>query len=164
MQQEALDRAIGNESTANWGAIFTGFAAKGIPEADIRPRENVFTYHAWRALGRQVRRGEHGVKVTTWVPAQGKEETDPDTGEKKEGRGFRVCKYATVFHVSQTDPIQPASRQVSKRERYARQDLARSQAAWNQTMHRDTGPDPVDLAYEDRCAEAAGINLFAAPE
>ena len=166
MQQEALDRAIGNQSTANWGAIFAGFAgfaAKGIPEADIRPRENVFTYHAWRALGRQVRRGEHGVKVTTWVPAQGKEETDPDTGEKKEGRGFRVCKYATVFHVSQTDPIQPGKQfhpRSSKRERYARQDLARSQAAWNQTMHGD----PVDLAYEDRCAEAAGINLFAAPE
>ena len=89
MQQEALSRAIGNESTANWSAIFAGFTAKGIPEADIRPRENVFTYHAWRALGRQVRRGEHGVKVTTWVPAHGKEETDPDTGEKKEGRGPR---------------------------------------------------------------------------
>jgi hypothetical protein len=166
MQQEALDRAIGNQSTANWGAIFAGFTAKGIPETDIRPRENVFTYHAWRALGRQVRRGEHGVKVTTWVPAQGKEETDSDTGEKKEGRGFRVCKYATVFHVSQTDPIQPGFRphRSSKRERYARQDMARSQQAWNQTMHADSGPDPVDLAFEDRCAEAAGINLFAAPE
>jgi hypothetical protein len=29
-------------------------------------------------------------------------------------------------------------------------------------MHGDS--DPVDLAYEDRCAEAAGINLFAVPE
>jgi hypothetical protein len=152
MQQQALDRAIGNQSTANWGAIFAGFAAKGIPEADIRPRENVFTYHAWRALGRQVRRGEHGVKVTTWVPAQGKEETDPDTGEKKEGRGFRVCKYATVFHISQTDPIQPGTR--------PRHGMAT--AAY--LAARDRGPDPVDLAYEDRCAEAAGINLFAAPE
>ena len=160
MQQEALDRAIGNQSTANWGAIFAGFAgfaAKGIPEADIRPRENVFTYHAWRALGRQVRRGEHGVKVTTWVPAQGKEETDPDTGEKKEGRGFRVCKFATVFHVSQTDPIKPGK--LTKRD-FARRDMARSQSAWNQTMHGD----PVDMAYEDRCAELAGINPFDPPE
>ena len=165
MQQEALDRAIGNQSTSNWGAIFAGFAAKGIPEADIRPRENVFTYHAWRALGRQVRRGEHGVKVTTWVPAAGKEETDPDTSEKKEARGFRVCKFATVFHVSQTDPIDPNRKpfsrgRYSKRERYSRQDMARSQQAWNQTMH----PDPVDVAYEDRCAELAGINPFGKPE
>ena len=68
-----------------WPVIIAGFVAKGIPEHEIRPRENVFTYHAWRALGRQVRRGEHGVKVTTWIPAAGKEETDPTTGEKKEG-------------------------------------------------------------------------------
>jgi hypothetical protein len=157
MQQEALSRATGNQSMANWGAIFAGFAAKGIPEQEIKPRENVFTYHAWRALGRQVRRGEHGVKITTWVPAAGKEETDPDTGEKKEGSGFRVCKSATVFHVSQTDPIKPGK--LTKRD-YARRDMARSQAAWNQTMHGD----PVDLAYEDRCAELADINPFGPPE
>src|SRR5262249_35094583 len=131
IQQEALDRAIGNQSTANWGAIFAGFAAKGITEADIRPRENVFTYHASRARGRQWRGGEHGANVTPGVPAQGKEEIAPDTREKKEGRGFRVCKYATVFHLSQAYPIQPGKqfhpRRSSKRERYARQDLARSQ-------------------------------------
>src|SRR6266568_1314871 len=92
MQQEALGRAIGNQSTMNYGAIFQGFMEKGIPESDILPRENVFTYHAWRALGRQVRRGEHGVKVTTWIPTAGKEETDPTTGEKKAGRGYSVCK------------------------------------------------------------------------
>ena len=103
MQQEALDRAIGNQSTANWGAIFAGFTAKGIPEADIRPRENVFTYHAWRALGRQVRRGEHGVKVTTWIPTERKER-DRVTGEERVTTG-RICHTAVVFHVSQTDPI-----------------------------------------------------------
>jgi hypothetical protein len=157
IQQEALSRAVGNQSLTNWPAIFQGFIAKGIPEHEIKPRENVFTYHAWRALGRQVRRGEHGVKVTTWVPATGKEEIDADTGEKKEGRGFRVCKFATVFHVSQTDPIKPGT--LTKRD-YARRDMARSQAAWNQTMHGD----PVDLAYEDRCAELAGINPFGQPE
>jgi hypothetical protein len=62
MQQEALSRAASGSSLTNWPAIIHGFMAKGIPEADIRPRENIFTYHAWRALGRQVRRGEHGVK------------------------------------------------------------------------------------------------------
>jgi hypothetical protein len=33
----------------------------------------VFTYHAWRALGRQVRRGEHGVKVVTFVTVADKD-------------------------------------------------------------------------------------------
>src|SRR5947209_8176957 len=81
IQQEALGRAVGNQSLSNWPAIFAGFTAKGIPENDIRPRENVFTYHAWRALGRQVRRGEHGVKVTTFVPMTKKTgQSNPDTG------------------------------------------------------------------------------------
>ena len=50
--------------------------------SDILPRENVFTYHAWRALGRQVRRGEHGVKVTTWIPTERKE-LDEKTGYER---------------------------------------------------------------------------------
>jgi len=109
IQQEALSRAVCGQSFANWPAIVSGFAAKGIPESDIRPRENVFTYHAWRALGRQVRRGEHGVKVITFVPmgespASESESTD-DKPEKRKGRYSRPWS-ATVFHVSQTDPIQ----------------------------------------------------------
>src|SRR5579871_6800291 len=75
IQHEALSRAASGQSLANWPAIVAGFTAKGIGESDIRPRENVFTYHAWRALGRQVRRGEHGVKVVTFV----------DTGRSDEG-------------------------------------------------------------------------------
>src|SRR5260221_587413 len=97
----------------NWPAIIEGFLAKGIPEADIRPRENVFTYHAWRALGRQVRRGEHGVKVVTFVTVQGKDsKADVDgvapndaDGTNKGKRGYRRPWTATVFHVSQTDPV-----------------------------------------------------------
>ncbi len=105
MQQEALSRAIGNVSLTNWPAIFAGFTAKGIPESDIRPRENVFTYHAWRALGRQVRRGEHGVKITTFVPMEEKTgEIDPQTGQEKKAPIGRRAWTATVFHVSQTDP------------------------------------------------------------
>ena len=106
MQQEALDRAAHGQSWANYAAIFQGFTAKGIPESEILPRENVFTYHAWRALGRQVRRGEHGVKVTTFVPMEKKSgEVDPDTGEEKRIKLGRRAWTAVVFHVSQTDPI-----------------------------------------------------------
>src|SRR6266852_5189956 len=84
MQQEALSRAASGLAMSNYPAIFQGFMEKGIPADEIKPRENVFTYHAWRALGRQVRRGEHGVKVTTWVPMDKKTgETDPETGQEK---------------------------------------------------------------------------------
>ena len=95
--QEALARATQQASTANYGAIFAGFAEKGIAECDILPRENVFTFHAWKALGRQVRKGEHGVKVHTWVSM--KKETD--AGEV----AFRAPRITTVFHISQTDLI-----------------------------------------------------------
>src|SRR5438045_2499181 len=113
MQQEALGRAIGNQSTMNYGAIFQGFMEKGIPESEILPRENVFTYHAWRALGRQVRRGQHGVKVTTFVAvsdrdskedSDGTADNDLDGTNRRKG-GYRRPWTATVFHVSQTDPI-----------------------------------------------------------
>ena len=104
LQQEALTRAAAGQSLANWPAIIHGFAAKGIPESDILPRENVFTYHAWRALGRQVRRGEHGVRVVTFVSTDRTEPVETgDDAPRKPGR--RRPWSATVFHVSQTDPI-----------------------------------------------------------
>jgi antirestriction protein ArdC len=102
MQREALSRAANGQSCSNYATIIAGFIEKGIPEAQILPRENVFTYHAWRALGRQVRRGEHGVKVCTFVPMTKKDE---ETAEVKQ-IGRRAWS-ATVFHVSQTDLIQP---------------------------------------------------------
>jgi hypothetical protein len=100
-RQEALTRAISGQSVSNFPAIFQGFVAKGIPESEIKPRENVFTFDAWKALGRVVRRGEHGVKVVTFIHCKSKE-TDQDTGERKL---IRRPWTTTVFHVSQTDPL-----------------------------------------------------------
>lgn len=114
MQQESLSRAMSGQALTNWPAIFEGFMAKGIPEHEIKPRENVFTYHAWRALGRQVRRGEHGVKVVTFVSIKGKEDRDGiatndlDGTDKPNAGATRRPWSATVFHVSQTDPIKPS--------------------------------------------------------
>src|SRR5262249_52445639 len=65
MQLEALSRAASGQSLTNLPAIFHGFMAKGIPEADIRPRENV---HLSRLAGawppsppRRARREGHHV-------------------------------------------------------------------------------------------------------
>jgi hypothetical protein len=105
-QADSLKRAVHGQSFANFPAIFQGFVAKGIPESEIKPRENVFTFDAWKALGRVVRRGEHGVKVVTFIERKSKE-TDPDTGERKI---IRRPWTTTVFHVSQTEPQKGGAR------------------------------------------------------
>jgi hypothetical protein len=100
-QLESLKRAVHGQSLTNLPAIFQGFMAKGIPESEIKPRENVFTFEAWKALGRVVRRGEHGVKVVTFIDCRSKE-IDPNTGERKL---IRRPWTTTVFHISQTEPL-----------------------------------------------------------
>ena len=100
--EQALTRATQSQALTNYPAIFDGFTKMGIPEQDIRPRENVFTYHAWRALGRQVRKGEHGVQVLTWVPMRSNAAV---TDDNPYGTIGRRPKSSTVFHVSQTDKI-----------------------------------------------------------
>jgi len=109
-QQEALSNAIGHRSTVNYGPIINGFMEKGIPIDDIRPRENVFTFWAWKALGRRVKKGEHGVKVITWIPMEGKKgEPSSENTEAQPGPNVKPRKGATrpwtttVFHVSQTE-------------------------------------------------------------
>src|SRR5271167_1057245 len=96
---ESLKRAVSGQSLGNFPAIFQGFTAKGIPESEIKPRENVFTYQAWKALGRQVRRGEHGVKVVTFIDCS---KESKETGKKET---LRRPWTTTVFHISQTDPV-----------------------------------------------------------
>ncbi len=102
LEREALTNAVSGQSTMNYQAIISGFMEKGIKVEDIRPRENVFTFHAWCGVGRCVRKGEHGVKICTYVPRQ---TIDRETGEVTTGR---MPKAVTVFHISQTDPL-PAS-------------------------------------------------------
>ena len=99
IQREALANAQNGTSEANYDAIFEGFAEMGIDPDDVIPRENVLTFNAWKALGRVVRRGQHGVRVATFVPCT---KTDTATGEESK---FRMPKTTTVFHISQTDPL-----------------------------------------------------------
>jgi antirestriction protein ArdC len=99
--QQALANAVEGTSEMNYEAIYEGFEAKGIDPEDVLPRENVFTFNAWLALGRAVRKGEHGVKVTTFIPRTKKDE---QTGEETT---YRIPKTTTVFHISQTEPVTP---------------------------------------------------------
>ena len=100
IQAEALTRAVTGQSLANYPAIIAGFMERGIPEDQIVPRENVFTFQAWKKLGRHVKRGEKGVRVAT-VREMSKRVRDKDTGEMKD-QPYSIPWSATVFHVSQT--------------------------------------------------------------
>lgn len=99
MANESLERAVNNQSEANYETIINGFMEMGISESDIIPRVNVFTFNAWKALGRVVKKGEKGVRVVTWIPCTKKDE---ETGEE-----IKVTKKksTTVFHIIQTQPI-----------------------------------------------------------
>lgn len=93
-QAEALHRATSGESVANFNAILKGFTDRGLSMDEIKPRENVFTFDAWKALGRYVKKGEKGVQILTFI-----ERTD------KNGAKSRRPWRTTVFHISQTESI-----------------------------------------------------------
>ena len=112
LQAEALSRAMHGQSTSNLGEIFNGFKAMGIADVDILPRENIFTFWAWKALGRQVRKGEHGVRVTTWVESRKRlqanhrdQQSDKADAAADANTRARFSRPVTVFHISQTEPV-----------------------------------------------------------
>ena len=103
-QTEALARAVGGLSSRNYAAIIEGFAARGIHDAE--PRRNVFTYAAWRELGRQVtkrpkgvEKGEWGIPIVTFIACTKK----GSNGQKDEK--YTRPKTVHVFHVSQTEAM-----------------------------------------------------------
>lgn len=94
---ESVRRAQSSVSIPNDVIVIQYFSAKGVLPAEIRPRENVFTFNGWKALGRFVRKGEHGCALATIAT---RVETDQETGEETI-TGRRVTTY--VFHISQTE-------------------------------------------------------------
>ncbi|MGL6124262.1 MAG: class I SAM-dependent methyltransferase [Shewanella sp.] len=96
-QNKDLER-IQSGSSKNDEITITWFAAHGITAT---PRVDVFKFSAWKALGRQVCKDEHGCRLTVYVDFNGKKESgdeEPSTfGKKRKG--------VSVFHISQTEPI-----------------------------------------------------------
>lgn len=102
--REALERGRRMMPNGNDMAALMEFTTRGIPAGDIEtfgPGQNVRTYRAWRALGRQVRKGEKSVRLTVWRPI-GEDRVDDDG--KTHPAPKRPCS-ACVFHISQTDPV-----------------------------------------------------------
>jgi len=151
-QADALDRARNGQTWTNYPAIFAGFISKGIAEEDIRPRENVFTFNAWKALGRSVKKGEHGVKVVTFVDCAGKVDADQNTGEEKQ-TSYRRAHTTTVFHISQTEPTaeREARRGQSQQKGFHGYRGWRTEKGRQVPDHRDVDPgnvDPGELAAD----------------
>jgi hypothetical protein len=96
MQANALQRAQTGTSIQNEMIVLMEFQSRGIPANQMHPRENCLTFHAWKAKGRSVMKGEHGVKVDTYFP---RIETDLSTGQERE---CLVRRTAVIFHESQT--------------------------------------------------------------
>ena len=102
IQTQALGRAQSGQSMANYADIIMGFRQKGITDDEIRPRENIFTFHAWKALGRKVKKGEHGVKIFTYAHTQRIVKNDDGTEHVEHDS---MPWHTTVFHISQTEEV-----------------------------------------------------------
>lgn len=85
------------------------FAEAGFDPATIYPRQNVWTFAAFKAFGMHVRKNARAVRVPVWKPkkirtANGWEiatRIDRTTGEEK---AQMVQAEAFLFHVSQAEP------------------------------------------------------------
>jgi hypothetical protein len=94
-QIEALMRARSGYSK-NDAIVFIEMTERGY--TDVRPRENVFTFNAWKAQGRVVKKGEKGLPIVTWIPCK------KQAAAGEEGKKLRP-KTAHVFHFEQTQAI-----------------------------------------------------------
>ncbi len=140
IQFEALSRARSSQSISNYTAILRGFIAKGIPESEISPRENVFTFNAWKALGRVVRKGEHGVRILTFIT----------TKDKRTGQESRRPWSTTVFHVSQTEPTD-----IKRAYHYPASNLNLTEIL---PVEPDATPENVPYAGEDEPSRESGLD------
>jgi hypothetical protein len=68
-----------------------------------------------------VKRGEHGVKVVTFIPCETRVR-DAQTGEEKI-EGYRRPHTTTVFHISQTEPASERESRAVNRPRHNQQGL-----------------------------------------
>lgn len=98
--QATVNKAQRGMSIHNDTIVIAAFQERGI---EATPRVDVFTFNAWLAKGRVVRKGQKGVKIVTFFEK-------PD--------GAKVSRSVTVFHVSQTDladsPAEPTEVQEAE--------------------------------------------------
>jgi hypothetical protein len=88
---DALVRAREGNSHFNDARIMAGFSKLGIAVKPEDIRENILTFDGWLALGKVVKKGQHGVSIIVF-------RRDKKTGRTQPG-------WARVFHVSQVETL-----------------------------------------------------------
>ena len=111
--KEALERAVNGNSPANDAIVIGAFTKRGLPLCEIKPRVNVFTYFAWIAKGRQVKKGEKAVRVNVVIDLP----AELDENGKVTRLAHPVRRTACVFHVSQTKEANSKSTQLQSEEK-----------------------------------------------
>lgn len=100
---ESLNRAQSGSSEKN--EIIAECWAQSRGYENPQARVNLLTYGAWKALRRQVRKGETGCRLETYRPV-GPIPKPGETDEHGKPKRRRVIPSKThVFHESQTDPL-----------------------------------------------------------
>jgi cystathionine beta-lyase family protein involved in aluminum resistance len=99
---------LGDEERAALIARFDGYSERNaLLIAMQRPgATDVRGYRAWQEVGRQVRKGETGIRIVARAATKEQEETEAKARENDEQVLQRIRhKLVSVFDVSQTDPI-----------------------------------------------------------
>ena len=68
-------------------------AQQACPESTCQAYRDIFTYRRWRAQGYQVRRGEKGTAVTTWIASTRIGENDEPIVVRRPKRTVLFCRH-----------------------------------------------------------------------
>lgn len=109
--QEWLDAGIAPTSATFVGMLQFYSERNAALIAMQRPgATEVRGYVAWREQGRQVRRGEHGIRI---LAPRGKRDAEAPTEDNPSGTDeMQFFGLISVFDITQTDPIDTDPRQV----------------------------------------------------
>src|SRR4051812_38263869 len=102
---DAVEAMASSEGFAAWlraRALFHDYSLNNtLLIAMQRPESSrIAGYKAWQSLGRQVRKGERGIRIL--APMVGKVDVETENGTEKRSRVFGF-KCVSVFDVAQTD-------------------------------------------------------------
>lgn len=88
--------------------VIAEFGLRGIEAEDCHTfgwNQNVFTYNAWQAQDRQVRKGEKSVRCTVWIPVVVKGRPESNIERLRKDHTRSRMSTACLFHITQTDQI-----------------------------------------------------------
>lgn len=89
----SYNKAVSGASIMNDLKVISYFETQGIL---AHPRQDVFTFGVWKhKFNRVVKRGQKGVKITTFIPRE----------NKTNGKKQVFPRTVSVFHYSQTEEL-----------------------------------------------------------